>query len=103
MLTAKCDKYGRNLTIVDRWYPSSQKCSSCGQSGGKKELDIREWECLFCNTVHDRDINAAKNLIKEAGGHSDSKINGRGGSVSQAMLAVSSEASTKLPKQLTLF
>jgi len=59
MLQAKCDKYGRDLTIVDRWYPSSQICSCCGKSGGKKELDVREWECLFCNTIHDRDINAS--------------------------------------------
>ncbi|MDJ0747237.1 MAG: zinc ribbon domain-containing protein, partial [Xenococcaceae cyanobacterium MO_167.B27] len=65
--------YGRDLIIVDRWYPSSQICSCCGQSGGKKELDVREWTCLYCNTVHDRDINAAKNLIREAGGQSDSE------------------------------
>jgi putative transposase len=62
MLQAKCDKYGRDLTIVDRWYPSSQICSCCRRSGGKKELDIREWECLYCNTIHERDVNAAENL-----------------------------------------
>ena len=72
MLAAKCDKYGRDLTIVDRWFASSQICSCCGQSGGKKKLDVREWECLFCNTVHDRDINAARN-IRDAGGLSESK------------------------------
>ena len=47
LLAAKCDKYGRDLIIVDRWYPSSQICSKCGQSGGKKELDVRQWTCLF--------------------------------------------------------
>ncbi|MDJ0745338.1 MAG: RNA-guided endonuclease TnpB family protein [Xenococcaceae cyanobacterium MO_167.B27] len=73
LLAAKCDKYGRDLIIVDRWFASSQICSCCGQSGGRKELDVREWECLYCNTVHDRDINAAKNLIREAGGQSDSE------------------------------
>ncbi len=62
MLEAKCNKYGRNLTIVDRWYPSSQICSCCGKLGGRKELDIREWECLYCNTIHDRDLNASINL-----------------------------------------
>jgi putative transposase len=116
MLAAKCDKYGRDLTIVDRWYPSSQICSCCGKSGGKKELDIREWECLFCNTKHDRDINAATNLNRWAGGQSDQYNNGvehgretrpfppheRGASVSQAKLAVCGEALTT-PKQLTLF
>ncbi|MDJ0747380.1 MAG: RNA-guided endonuclease TnpB family protein [Xenococcaceae cyanobacterium MO_167.B27] len=63
LLAAKCDKYGRDLIIVDRWYPSSQICSCCGKSGGRKELDVREWTCLYCNKVHDRDINAASNLL----------------------------------------
>jgi putative transposase len=102
MLRAKCDKYGRDLTIVDRWYPSSQICSCCGKSGGKKELDVREWECLFCNTIHDRDINAAENLNRWTGGQSDQYKYGRGASVSQAKLAVCCEASTT-PVQLTLF
>ena len=106
MLTAKCDKYGRDLTIVDRWYPSSQICSCCGKSGGKKELNVREWECLYCNTFHDRDKNAAANLknqIKEeAGGQSDSYNNERGASVSPTVLAVCDEALTT-SIQLTLF
>jgi putative transposase len=102
MLEAKCDKYGRDLTIVDRWYPSSQICSCCGKSGGKKELNVREWECLFCNTIHDRDINAAENLNRWAGGQSDQYKNERGVSVSQAKLAVCGEALTT-PRQLTLF
>jgi putative transposase len=117
MLEAKCDKYCRDLTIVDRWYPSSQICSCCGKSGGKKELDVREWECLFCNTIHDRDLNASINLNRWAGGQSDQdgayKLRGkptqtaphkygRGASVSQAKLAVCGEASTN-PVQLTLF
>jgi putative transposase len=102
MLAAKCDKYGRDLTIVDRWYPSSQICSCCGKSGGKKELDIREWECLFCNTIHDRDLNASINLDRWAGGQSDQDKYGRGASVSQVKLAVCDEASTN-PVQLSLF
>ena len=100
MLAAKCDKYGRDLTIVDRWFASSQICSCCGQSGGKKELDVREWTCLFCNTVHDRDINAAINL-RDAGGLSESK-NGRGSKCKTTNVAVCVEPSTT-PKQLTLF
>lgn len=102
MLEAKCDKYGRDLTIVDRWYASSQICSCCGKSGGKKELDVRQWECLFCNTTHDRDINAAENLNRWAGGQSDQDKYGRGASVSLPVAAVGGEASTAL-KQLTLF
>jgi putative transposase len=106
MLAAKCDKYGRDLTIVDRWYASSQICSYCGQSGGKKELNVREWSCLYCNTFHDRDKNAAANLKnqikREAGGQSDSYNNERGASVSQSEIAVCVEPLTT-PIQLTLF
>jgi putative transposase len=119
MLAAKCDKYGRDLIVVDRWSASSQICSCCGKSGGKKELNIREWECLYCNAFHDRDVNAATNLInfREAGGQSDSNNNGRGANVSQGgrgirgnlesssrplFLAVCCEPSTT-PIQLTLF
>lgn len=100
MLGAKCDKYGRDLTIVNRWYPSSQICSCCGKSGGKKELNVREWECLFCNAKHDRDINASINLNRWAGGQSDQDNNKRGASVSLAVPAVCGEAFTN-PIQLT--
>ena len=104
MLEAKCDKYGRHLTIVDRWYPSSQICSCCGKSGGRKKLDVREWQCLYCLTVHDRDINASRNLKqqikKEAGGQSDSYNNGRGASISLAVPAVCDETSTTYYQRL---
>ncbi len=102
MLAAKCDKHGRELTIVDRWFASSQICSCCGKSGGKKELNVREWTCLFCNTTHDRDLNAATNLNRWAGGQSDQDKNERGASVSPTVLAVCNEPLTT-PIQLTLF
>ncbi len=76
-LEGKSEKYGRECRIISRWEPTTQRCSCCGQLGGKKDLSIREWQCLFCNTFHDRDINAATN-IKVAGGHSETE-NGRGG------------------------
>ena len=72
MLTAKCDKYGRQLVVIDRWSATSQKCSCCGFCGGKKELNVREWTCLGCGTHHDRDICAAEN-IKVAGGLSETQ------------------------------
>ncbi|MDJ0687138.1 MAG: RNA-guided endonuclease TnpB family protein [Xenococcaceae cyanobacterium MO_188.B32] len=100
MLAAKCDKYGRDLTIVDRWFASSQICSKCGQSGGKKELDVREWECLFCNTIHDRDVNAAINL-RDASGLSESK-NERGSKCKTTIVAVCDEPLTTY-EQLALF
>jgi putative transposase len=77
MLEAKAEMYGREVQIISRWEPTSQICSCCGERGGKKELSVREWECLFCGETHDRDINAAIN-IKVAGGQSETK-NGRGG------------------------
>ena len=102
MLAAKCDQYGRHLTVVDRWFASSQICSCCGQSGGKKELNVREWTCLFCNTTHDRDICAAENLNRWAGGQSDQYHNERGVNVSLSVTAVCDETLTA-PIQLTLF
>jgi putative transposase len=102
MVETKCDKYGRHLTIVDRWFTSSQICSCCGKSDGKKELNVREWTCLYCNTLHDRDLNASENLKRWAGGQSDQYKNERGASVSPTKLAVCNETLTA-PRQLTLF
>ncbi len=63
LIEAKCEKYGREFRVINRWEPTSQKCSCCGFKGGKKELNIREWTCLNCGTFHDRDINAAMNIL----------------------------------------
>lgn len=104
MLEAKAVIYGRDLRIINRWEPTSQRCSCCGEKGGKKELSVREWECLFCGTTHDRDINAATNILKAAGGQSEAK-NGRGGRRKTiSKVAASREASTNQEaKQLSLF
>ena len=64
-LEYKAKWYGKEIIKIDRWYPSSQICSVCGENTGKKALSIREWTCSFCNTTHDRDINAAKNILAE--------------------------------------
>jgi putative transposase len=103
MLEAKSAMYGRDFRVISRWEPTSQRCSCCGEIGGKKELGIREWECLFCGAVHDRDVNAAIN-IKVAGGLPET-INGRGGDIRlPSKVAISDEASTvPLVKQLSLF
>lgn len=63
-LQYKSDWYGKQIVKIDRWYPSSQICSSCGVNSGKKTLDIRYWECE-CGAKHDRDINASINIKNE--------------------------------------
>lgn len=63
MLEYKAQWYGRTLTVISRWYPSSQLCSSCGENTGVKPLDVRTWDCPYCGAHHDRDVNAAKNIL----------------------------------------
>jgi putative transposase len=55
--------YGREVIQVDRFYPSSKTCSSCGTIKSSLPLNIRDWTCDACGTTHDRDINAAINLM----------------------------------------
>ncbi|MCK9925532.1 transposase [Frankia sp. AgPm24] len=62
MLEYKAGWYGRDVVAVDRWYPSSKTCSSCGTLVEKLPLNIREWACA-CGAVHDRDVNAARNVL----------------------------------------
>ncbi|MGW2571860.1 RNA-guided endonuclease InsQ/TnpB family protein [Streptomyces sp. NPDC001537] len=63
MLEYKAQWYGRALIAVDRWYPSSRTCSACGHLVAKLPLSIREWTCTACGAIHDRDENAAKNIL----------------------------------------
>lgn len=75
LLESKAEQYGRQVVVINRWLPTSQVCSACGHHDGKKELSIRKWQCPRCGTVHDRDINAALNIL--AAGLAESQ-NGRG-------------------------
>ena len=62
-LEYKCQRYGRRLVVIDRWYPSSKTCSTCGHLLATLTLGTRHWTCPSCGTRHDRDVNAAKNIL----------------------------------------
>lgn len=65
MLEYKAKWYEKKVFKISRWYPSSQICSDCGFSSGKKPLSVREWTCTYCGSHHDRDINASINILNE--------------------------------------
>lgn len=67
MLEYKAARYGRILVKIGRFEPTSQKCSICGVKDGPKPFHVREWTCVACGTVHDRDVNAAINVKMTAG------------------------------------
>ncbi|GAA2448337.1 RNA-guided endonuclease TnpB family protein [Actinomadura vinacea] len=62
-LEYKCGRAGRTLVLIDRWCPSSKTCSACGHLLGELKLSTRAWTCPGCRTRHDRDHNAAKNIL----------------------------------------
>jgi putative transposase len=96
LLESKAEQYDRQVVVINRWLPTSQVCSACGHHDGKKELSIREWQCPSCGTVHDRDVNAALNIL--AAGLAESR-NGRG-AAHQSTLAVA--AGCEAPTHLNL-
>jgi putative transposase len=59
----KAAQHGRTFAKVGRFEPTSQMCSACGVKDGPKPLRIRQWTCAACGTVHDRDVNAARNIL----------------------------------------
>ncbi|MGW9495988.1 RNA-guided endonuclease InsQ/TnpB family protein [Streptomyces prasinus] len=64
-LAYKCEWYGRTLVMVDRFFPSTRRCSACHVKGSSLHVSVRHWSCAACGAVHDRDVNAAVNLRDE--------------------------------------
>jgi len=63
MIEEKAERYGKAVVKIDRWFPSSKTCSDCGYIVEKLPLSLREWVCPECGTTHDRDANAAANIL----------------------------------------
>lgn len=67
LLAYKLEQQGKQLIAVDKWFPSSQLCSDCGhQASLTKDLSVRDWVRPNCGVWHDRDVNAAVNIMREA-------------------------------------
>jgi putative transposase len=63
MLEYKAARCGRRVIVIGRWFPSSKMCSACGYVLAELGLKVRVWQCPSCGTRHDRDVNAAKNIL----------------------------------------
>jgi len=81
-LVYKTERNGNKLLIVDRYFPSSKRCSNCKHVLPELALSVRQWTCPVCSTIHDRDVNAAINLVQYA---ISSMVNACGGSSSGRM------------------
>jgi putative transposase len=92
LLAEKAPHYGRGFYRVGRFVPTSQTCSGCGANDGPKPLGVRVWSCAACGAVHDRDVNAARNIL--AAGRAE-RLNACGGDVRPPpAVAVPGEAGT---------
>ena len=92
LIGQKAAHNGREFHRIGRFVPTSQTCSDCGVTDGPKPLSVRSWRCAACGVLHDRDVNAARNVL--AAGRAD-RLNACGGSVRPpAMAAAPGEAGT---------
>jgi putative transposase len=92
LIGEKATQYGRTFHQVGRYTPTSQICSACGVKDGPKPLQVRSWQCGMCGAVHDRDVNAARNVL--AAGRAE-RLNACGGTVRPgALLARPGETGT---------
>ena len=97
LLEYKAERYGRELKMISRWEPTSQVCSTCGHRDGKKPLNVRTWTCSACGAEHDRDVNAANNIL--AAGLVE-RLNGCGADGKTGSPALGPEASTHLNREV---
>jgi len=95
VLEEKANRYGRRITRVGRWFPSTRLCSACGVVSDRKPLQVREWACS-CGHVHDRDINAARNIL--AAGLAES-LNACGADVSPESVPAAGVESGTVPRR----
>ena len=103
LLEYKCNWYGRKLVAIDRWSPTSKTCNCCGHIMKYWNLGIREWDCPNCNTHHDRDINAAKNILDEGMKILDTVgIAGCACGVDSSVVEIQSRSTVKQENQLSL-
>jgi putative transposase len=92
LIQEKAVQYGRTFRKIGLFEPTSQVCSACGVKDGPKPLSVREWKCATCGTDHDRDVNAAKNIL--AAGRAE-RLNACGTGVRPpATVAAGAEAGT---------
>ena len=89
---------GRQVVVVDRWFPSSKTCSDCGSYQQQMPLRIREWACPDCGARHDRDVNAAKNILKFSTAGEAGLARGLGKNLSDHVSGTKVEARTEAEK-----
>lgn len=96
-LAYKAQRYGTRLVIADRWYPSSRLCSCCGWKNTALTLSDRAWTCAQCGGLHDRDLNAATNLLPDRIAQWDARQVERFATVAQAKTALPVASSAVTP------
>lgn len=93
LIEEKAERHGRHFAKIGRFVPTSQTCCECGVKDGPKPLSVRQWTCAACGAVHDRDVNAARNIL--AAGQAD-RLTACGGDVRPGSgRAVAVEAGTR--------
>lgn len=99
LLESTAEQYGREVVVVNRWQPTAQPCAACGHREGKKDLSIREWQCPSCGSMHDRDSNAALNILAA---YPAAKRKGRGAVWKTGVPTTGCEAGTRLNQEVQL-